>query len=126
LGTGIVSALHDPTEGGLATAIHEIAEASGLGARIDADAIPILPSTRRICQHLGLNPLGLLSSGALLIATRPDTQTAVIDALAASGIPVQRIGALTNREKGCTIIRQGEVSPLPRFDSDELARALIA
>jgi hydrogenase maturation factor len=126
LATGAVSALHDPTEGGLATAIHEIAEASGLGARIDADAIPILPSTRQICQHLGLNPLGLLSSGALLIATRPGNEQVVTHALVASGIPVQRIGTLTNRDNGCTIIRQGEVSPLPRFDSDELARALTA
>src|SRR5690606_34838547 len=45
LQSGVVTALHDPTEGGLATAVHEIAEASGLGVRVHADAVPMLAET---------------------------------------------------------------------------------
>lgn len=126
LSSGVVTALHDPTEGGLATAVHEIAAASGLGARIDAESIPILPETRAICTELEIDPLGLLSSGALLVAARPGSAGSLATALDGTGIPIARIGVLTDAAHGCTITRNGEASPLPRFDSDELARALTA
>lgn len=124
LASGVVTALHDPTEGGISTAIHEIAGASGLGARVDHDAIPILPETRAVTTALGLDPLGLLSSGALLIAARPGSKAALQDAFAGSGIALAHVGVLTGADHGCTIDRRGAVSSLPRYDSDELARAL--
>lgn len=126
LDTGVVTALHDPTEGGLATAVHEIAEASKLGAAVDRDAIPILPATESICAHLGIDPLGLLSSGALLIAARPGGRDILRHAFADAGIPLAHIGVLTDGREGCTISRQGASTMLPRFDSDELARALTS
>lgn len=126
LGTGRVTALHDPTEGGVATAIHEVAGASGLGARIDEDAIPVRPETEAIARELELNPLGILSSGALLIATSPGSESTMRDAFGVASIPIARIGTLTKPEEHCTIVRQGATSPLPRFDSDEIARALQA
>lgn len=126
LDAGVVTALHDPTEGGLSTAVHEIAEASGLGVRIEADAIPMLPETTAITDHLRIDPLGLLSSGALLIAAKPGSDDALTTAFADTGIPISRIGTLTNSEDGMTIMRQGVVLDLPRYDSDELARALTA
>jgi hydrogenase expression/formation protein HypE len=124
LDSGVVTALHDPTEGGLATAVHEIAEASSLGAVLTAEEVPIRPVTRRMCDHLGIDPLGLLSSGALLIAARPDSGPTLKRHFERAGIPVTRIGVLTTKDTGCTIIEQGTPAPLPRFDSDELARAL--
>ena len=69
--------MHDPTEGGLATAVHEIAAASGLGAHIVGGSIPVLPETRAISDELGIDPLGLLSSGALLVAARPGSAEAL-------------------------------------------------
>lgn len=126
LSSGVVTAMHDPTEGGLATAVHEIAAASGLGARIDAGSIPVLPETRAICEELGIDPLGLLSSGALLVAARPGSAEALSVALDGTGVPLARIGVLTDAAHGCTITRNGETASLPRFDSDELARALTA
>lgn len=126
LDTGLVTALHDPTEGGLATAIHEIAEASGLGARIDGELVPVMPETRAIAGYLGIDPLGLLSSGALLIAAKPGSGGKLTDAFAGSGIPIAMVGILTNPEDNCTIERRGSVTDLPRYDSDELARALTA
>jgi hydrogenase expression/formation protein HypE len=126
LDTGAVTAMHDPTEGGLATAVHEIAEASGLGATIDESAIPILIETERICRLLGIDPLGLLSSGTLLIAAKPGSEAILQNAFAGAGIPIARIGMLTDTLLGCTITRQGSSTTLPRFDSDELARALAS
>lgn len=124
LASGVVTALHDPTEGGLATAIHEIAEASGLGARIDEAAIPIRDETDAITGALGLDPLGLLSSGALIIAARPGCEPALHEAFEGSGIGLAHIGVLTDAREGCTINRRGAVFSLPHYDSDELARAL--
>jgi hydrogenase expression/formation protein HypE len=126
LDTGHVTALHDPTEGGLATAVHEIAEASGLGAAIEWEAIPTLPETDRICAWLDIDPLGLLSSGALLIAAKPGSKVVLHGAFLDAGIPIAHIGILTDSRLGCTISRQGTSTTLPRFDSDELARALTA
>ena len=118
--TGIVTAMHDPTEGGVATAIHEIAAASGLGARIDGSAIPILPETLAITKHLGIDPLGLLSSGALLIAAMPGQQSV----LHSTPVPMTRIGVLTDQRGTVTITTTDGEQPLARFDSDEFTRAL--
>lgn len=122
LATGLVHAMHDPTEGGIATAVHEIAEASGLTATIDTDAIPILPETRAICEALGLDPLGLLSSGTVLFAA-PDAAVLTLEEASTVDGGITRIGQLTSGSSPFTLIRNGGATPLPRYDSDELTRA---
>lgn len=117
---GIITALHDATEGGVATAIHEIAAASGLGAAIDGAAIPILPETAAIAGYYGLDPLGLISSGALIIACAPGQEVVMNTAM----VPVTRIGVLTDEPGRVTISTERGEDDLHRFDSDELARAL--
>lgn len=124
LATGTVTALHDPTEGGVATAIHELAEASGLGAIIDRNAIPIRWETQRICDYFTIDPLGLLSSGALLIAAAPDAGASLEAAFASTHVPIHRIGALTHASEGLSLTADGDKFPLPRYDSDELTRVL--
>lgn len=124
LATGVVTALHDPTEGGVATAIHELARASGCGADILVDAIPVLPETASICQHFGLNPYGLLSSGALLVAVAPGHRDAVRHASLAAGIPIAHIGRLTDARDGVTMLTSNGRERLPVFDSDEVTRVL--
>jgi hydrogenase maturation factor len=113
--TGAAHAMHDPTEGGVITALHELAEAAGAGLRIDRDAIPVLPECRVICAALGLDPLGLLASGALLAALDPANVPAALERLGEAGIPAARIG---------TVVRATEGEPLPVFPRDELARYL--
>ena len=66
-----MTALHDPTEGGLATGVRELALAAGCGA-LDRDAVPVLPETAAVAEALGLDPLGMLASGSLLAAVEPD------------------------------------------------------
>ena len=117
---GVITALHDATEGGVATAIHEIAAASRLGASIDGKAIPILPETAAIAHHFHLDPLGLISSGALIIAATPG-QESILNACA---VPLTRIGVLTDQPGRVTISTDRGEEILQRFDSDELARAL--
>lgn len=120
-----VTALHDPTEGGIATAVHELARGSRCGAEILAEALPILPETRLVCDHFGLDPLGLLSSGALLMAVSPDRREEIEGACRGAGVTVAHIGKLVPPADGLTLIQDGERRPLPRFDTDEVARVIL-
>ncbi|MBE3578220.1 MAG: AIR synthase family protein [Limnochordales bacterium] len=86
------TAMHDVTEGGLYVALRELAAGSGLAFRVHAEALPVRYATRVICAALGLDPLGLISSGALLIAhPRP---LELKERLAEAGIPASVIGEL--------------------------------
>ena len=120
---GQVHALHDPTEGGLATALLELAQASGLAVRLRRDDVPVLPETATVCAALGLDPFGLLASGALLIAVTPAGCDALCRAIQAEGIAATCIGELASGG-GDAIIDTRSQQPLPRFDRDELARFL--
>lgn len=120
--TGYVHALHDPTEGGLATALWELAQPAGVGIEVDAEAIPILPECILVCRALGLDPLGLLASGALLIAVAPKGREAVQRAVEAQGIPCVPIGRVLPRGEGFFLWRKGRREALPTFPRDEVAR----
>ena len=119
-----VHSMHDPTEGGLFTALHELAEAAGVGLVVDAGAIPVLLECARICEALGLDPGGLLASGALL-ATLDDSEVdGALAGLGVAGIPAKRIGQITPLGQGRLLQRDGRWEPLPAFARDELARYL--
>lgn len=118
------SALHDPTEGGVATAIHELAEVSGCGAEVLLEGVPMLAETRLICDYLGLDPMGLLSSGALLVAVRPGQRGEIERAARQLHIPIAHIGRLLPQEEGVHALHAGGTTRLPRFDTDEVTRAL--
>jgi hydrogenase expression/formation protein HypE len=122
--TGQVTALHDPTEGGLASAVRELAMVSGAGVEIDADSVPILAETRAVAAALGIDPLGMLASGSLLIATRPEGAPRIVHDIEAAGIPVSVIGRLTDVPGEASLISSGEKRPLPEFAVDEVARLL--
>lgn len=121
-----VHAMHDPTEGGVATGLHELAWASGTGLRVDAESIPILPVCRRLCAAFGLDPLGLIASGALVMAVDPGDVAALGEAYARAGITWARIGEVRPAEEGVRLVRAGREMPLPRFDRDEVTRLLGA
>lgn len=116
-----VHAMHDPTEGGFATGVEELVRAAGCGARIERAALPILPETARLCGVLGLDPLGLIASGALLAAVAPETALLALQALRAEGILVVDIGVVTEAP-ALMLCDDGASRPLPRFARDELAR----
>ncbi len=122
IAAGGVTSMHDPTEGGIATALLEIALASDLGLEVERELIPILPETKEICRALGLDPLGLIASGALLITTRLEAANQVVSALRELALPAAIIGYTKPKENGLTILVDGKPQPLPRFPRDELSR----
>jgi len=122
LEAGRVHAMHDPTEGGLATGLLELALAAGVGLRIERSAIPVLPECQTLCHALGLDPLGVIASGALLLTCPAQEADRLVAAWQATGILGRSIGAVTPPEEGLRlVIDTGEV-PLPRFARDEVAR----
>ena len=123
-GTCQVHAMHDPTEGGLATGIHEMAEAAGLGAIVEENNIPISFEGGKICKALNLDPLGVITSGALLLAVPAEGEETVREALMATGAMGVQIGRLCAPDSGVMIRRDGITSPLRRFDSDEISKVL--
>ena len=92
--TGGVTAMHDPTEGGLAAALWELAKASNNSLEINLDAIPIPALSRRICRVFGINPLATIASGALLMTCAPEQAKSVQHAIQADGIECAQIGVV--------------------------------
>jgi hydrogenase maturation factor len=124
---GGVHAMHDPTEGGVVTGLHEIAEAATVGLEIFRDRLPVLPETAALCRHFGLDPLGIIASGALLIAAASASTPTIIDQLEQAGIPATVIGRLHPPEFGrCLLSPGGETIPLPVFARDEITRLFEA
>jgi hydrogenase maturation factor len=121
-----VHAMHDPTEGGVLTGLHELATAAGLGLRVFADRIPILPETRVLCDALEADPLTLIASGALLIATAPGDERAVLAALHADGIPAAVVGEVRPADEGIELERDGLAVRFEPPARDEVARLLEA
>jgi len=119
---GAVHAMHDPTEGGLATGLWELAAAAEVGLEIDETAIPVLPETAALCAQFGLDPLGVIASGALLIACPPTETEAILSALDGEGIQASRLGRAVDQGCGCFLIGPDSKRPLPTFPRDEIAR----
>jgi len=122
LDSGDVHAMHDPTEGGLAMGLWELAEAADVGLVIDEASIPVFEETSALCRALGLDPLGLIASGALLLAVDRTDAGAILAALEEAGIAGARIGRVVEREKGRLLRGAGRERPLPTFDRDEITR----
>ncbi len=112
-----VHAMHDPTEGGIATALREFAAAGEADIRVDAQAVTVLPECQTICAALGLNPLGLLASGSLLIAADQRAVPSIQKALAGAGAAVKVIGEVVSPG-------EGNLDALPEFETDEITRVL--
>ena len=119
---GSVHAMHDPTEGGLATALWELAEASGVGLRVERERIPILPEGERLCREFGLDPLGTIASGSLLLTLAPADAALVLHACAREGIDCAFIGQVVPREAGLTLVEGGRPRALPTFPQDEITK----
>ncbi len=115
-------AMHDPTEGGVAMGLHELARAAGVGLLIELEKIPILPECRELCTEFSLNPLGVIASGALLITLPSEKAEALRTALIASGIPATVIGSVQPIEEGVRVKQAKSVTDLPRFAQDEIGK----
>jgi hydrogenase expression/formation protein HypE len=117
------SAMHDPTEGGVRAALHELAHASGVRLRVDLDRVPIRPETDRVCRHFDIDPLGLIGSGALLVAIASSRVAALLGAWQRDGIVGHVIGQI-ERGHGVMARRNGRPVPFPWVAQDEIVKAL--
>jgi HAD superfamily hydrolase (TIGR01509 family) len=111
-----VTALHDVTEGGIGEGIREMELASGLHIAVDRGRIPMLGVTEQICDALGMDPLGLIGSGALLIGCNPDAASGLETDLDDSAIPFAWIGSVAAEQP----LPQRTI---PRFERDEILKA---
>ena len=122
---GGVHAMHDPTEGGILNGIHEMADAAGLGVRVFEEKITVEPETAKICRYYEIDPLQLISSGALLIAAQPEAANKIIDALSQQHIYADVIGEFNPNPNKRILMRKDDTAEmLPRPVSDHLWIAL--
>ena len=78
-----VRVMRDPTRGGLAATLNELAHQSGVGFSLEEEAIPVRPEVAAACEFLGLDPLNVANEGKLVAIVAPDVADAVLAAMKA-------------------------------------------
>ena len=116
------SAMHDVTEGGLATAVQELSIAGGHQIRIDLEKIPVFAETRKICDLLEIDPLGLIGSGSLLICCSEKESRNLMAAIRIAGIEVACIGRVTKKGRGVEARKKKKQAEWPSFEADEITK----
>ncbi len=116
------SAMHDVTEGGVATALEELSIAGRHKIRINMDKIHVFPETRKICSLLDIDPLGLIGSGSLLICCRKEYCENLINDINEAGIEVSIIGEVLEEGEGIEAVRRDSLTEWPKFEVDEITR----
>ena len=119
-----VHSMHDVTEGGVITALREVAIGSDVGLVVEAESMPILPESVTICQVLGIDPLGLLGSGALVATLSSSDVPRALRALDATGVSGWEVGQIMEADEGLWMVDRTGDNALPEFRRDELARYL--
>ena len=123
---GAVVAMKDPTRGGLASALHEMAEKSRVGVVLDERALPVTAQVRAAGELLGIDPLHVANEGKAVLGVRSDAAGAVLEALRAHplGREAAVVGRCTDERVGAVILDTGfgrrlvaelEGEPLPRI-----------
>jgi hydrogenase maturation factor len=115
-----VTAMHDPTEGGIASGLHELAVAAGVAVLVDRSQLMWFEPGLDVCRALGADPWATLASGSLLATFPPDRVDAAVQVLSAPGRPAAVIGAI---EPGAGV-RGSDGGAIQWPDRDEVARVL--
>ena len=110
------NACHDATEGGVLGAIYELCQASGLGAVIYADKIPVLPVTLKVAEFCRIDPLRLISSGCLVV-TAPDGEE-LCEAYRKAGVNATVVGKIV--PEGREVVQSGQRFALSSPGPDHL------
>ncbi len=121
---GQVHTMHDPTEGGVATALNEMAIASRVDLQIRLDAVSIYPETQALCAYFGLDPWGVIASGSLLLAVDAADADRVVEALLRNQIEATAIGRVIARSDRPIVLAEFDDrrEPLRAFERDEIAK----
>lgn len=122
---GSVQAMHDPTEGGVAGGLNELANAANTGFRAYENAIEVASETSEICKFFKIDPLRLISSGSLLIVADEKGAEGIVSQLKRRKIGAAVIGeVLRDRRKRILVRRNGREENLPLPYADDLWTAL--
>ena len=118
-----VNSMHDPTEGGISSALTEIALAANVGFQIDQNLIPILPECIEITEALSINPMGLISSGALIVTLPSEQAKRLVLEYKMQGIESAVIGKILPHHEGWKMKTNfGNTQDMILFERDELAK----
>jgi hydrogenase maturation factor len=115
-------ALHDPTEGGLAVGLHEMASAAGVRISVDEEAVLWFEPGLAVCRALGADPWSTLASGTLVAAFEPGSVDEALATFERHGHPAALIGRV---EEGSGVV-DADGRPMPWSERDEVARLLSA
>ena len=95
-----IHSMHDPTEGGLINGVIEMAIASEKEIEVDLEKALIYEESRILCGEFGINPLGTIASGSLLLTCSPRDLPALQKAFQRTSIPIRVIGRSEERRVG--------------------------
>jgi len=121
-----ITAMKDPTRGGVSSALHEMASKSGVGMVIDERSVPVIPAVRAVGELLGIDPLHVANEGKALLGVRAENAEHVLDTLRAHplGSGAAIIGTCVAERPGSIVLDTGfgrrllaepEGEPLPRI-----------
>ena len=122
--TGFVTAMHDPTEGGLSGGLHEICDASDVGFEIYSDAVPLDDSTHMICSLLDINPMDLISSGCMIVCCNREHANEIVNTIRSRGTMATVIGEIVENPGRRILVTDSDGIELPRPTTDALWEAL--
>lgn len=116
VGVGIredgVTAMHDATECGIWGGLYELAQAAGLGVRVEKERIVVEDCVEEICAYFNIDPYASISEGTLIIACREHKAQEVVRILAQRGIDSSVVGELTEPGKGMVLVEGGSEKKL--------------
>jgi hydrogenase maturation factor len=118
--TGVVHAMHDATEGGFVAALNELAEASGVGFRVDWEKIPLSKEVLALQNHFNLTDeqvLAMSSTGTVLVAVDPQAREKVNAALRRSGLTASFLGEFAENKRR-VMVKLGKETSFPEVPDD--------
>lgn len=115
---GEVTAMHDVTEGGVFGAIYEMATASGKGAIIYTEKLPIGEAQSQVCKVFSLDPRSCIGAGSMLLTCKKSAAPTIIARLKESIISCAEVGMITEKSNGIIVDEQGRLSSLSYAEKD--------
>ncbi len=107
-----IAAMHDATECGVWGGLYELAQAAGLGVRVEQERIVVEDCVAEVCRFFGIDPYASISEGTLIVVCRPHKAERVVEALSGKGIRSSIVGELTSPERGMVLVRGGREGEL--------------
>ena len=121
-----VHVLRDPTRGGVASALNEIAAGAAVGIRLDERSIPLSEQVRGACEILGFDPLYVANEGKCLAIVAPDVADQVLEAMRShpKGVQAAIVGEVVDDHAGRVYLRSriGAMRVVDMLSGEQLPR----